>query len=253
MNFFYLLNLFSATTLGLYPLKRRRLTAIRISTLNLRRHGDCLRFIMWILIAIRRCLLSIASKPPVRLDKVGNISYSRFSSVVLWCPLGVTWANMLVAVQWPLKRAPHLLMATQWPLKRAPPLCGSVWYGGVEAHWSFLHYGESETWTWSMSLGEYRLWFDFFGWWGTSDFYNINLECCIDKWWRWMIAQTSVQIRWETLSSVLSPNLARSLDAPRLDVIMMVSLWTCRGIKKSKPESRGFENSRDLAVRHLTA
>ena len=50
------------------------------------------------------------------------------SSVALWCTLGVTWANMLVA--------------TQWPLKRAPPLHGSVWYGDVEAHWSFLRHAD---------------------------------------------------------------------------------------------------------------
>ena len=54
------------------------------------------------------------------------------SSVALWCPLWVTWANMLVATQWPLKRAPHLLVATQWPLKRVPHLSVSVWYGCLE-------------------------------------------------------------------------------------------------------------------------
>ena len=36
--------------------------------------------------------------------------------------LGVTYANMLVA--------------TQWPLKGAPDLPGSVWYGGLEVHLS---------------------------------------------------------------------------------------------------------------------
>ena len=40
--------------------------------------------------------------------------------------LGVTFANMLVATQWPLKRAPHLP--------------GYVWYGGLAAHWSYLRY-----------------------------------------------------------------------------------------------------------------
>ena len=40
--------------------------------------------------------------------------------------LGVGYANMLVATQWPLKRTPH------FP--------GSVWYGGLEAHWTYLRY-----------------------------------------------------------------------------------------------------------------
>ena len=44
---------------------------------------------------------------------------------VLW---GVTYANMLVAIQWPMKHAPHLP--------------GSVWYGGLEAHWSYLPYDD---------------------------------------------------------------------------------------------------------------
>ena len=59
-----------------------------------------------------------------------------------------------------------------------------------------------------------------------------------------------------------------SLEAARLDVIMIVSLWNlkasqqhcCWGVcqiserlKKSKPESRGFEASRDLAVRRPSA
>ena len=39
---------------------------------------------------------------------------------------GVTYANML--------------MATQWPLKRTPHMSGSVWYGGLEAHWTYLRY-----------------------------------------------------------------------------------------------------------------
>ena len=40
--------------------------------------------------------------------------------VLLW----VTYANTLVATQWPLKRSPHLP--------------GSVWYGGLEAHCAML-------------------------------------------------------------------------------------------------------------------
>ena len=40
--------------------------------------------------------------------------------------LGVTYTNMLVA--------------TQWTLKRAPQLNGSVWYGCLEAHWSYLRH-----------------------------------------------------------------------------------------------------------------
>ena len=40
--------------------------------------------------------------------------------------LGVTYANMLGATQWPLQRASHLP--------------GSVWYGGPEARWSYLRY-----------------------------------------------------------------------------------------------------------------
>ena len=40
--------------------------------------------------------------------------------------LGVAFANMVVASQWPLERAPHLP--------------GFVWYGDQEAHWSYLRY-----------------------------------------------------------------------------------------------------------------
>ena len=57
----------------------------------------------------------------MNIDYVGNVIHARFSSVV---HLGVTYTNMLVA--------------TQWPLKRAPRLPGSVWYGDLEAHWSYL-------------------------------------------------------------------------------------------------------------------
>ena len=42
-----------------------------------------------------------------------------------------------------------------------------------------------------------------------------------------------------------------SLEAVRLGVIMIVSLWNRN--RKSKPESLGFETSRDLALRRLTA
>ena len=53
-----------------------------------------------------------------------------------------------------------------------------------------------------------------------------------------------------------------SFEATRLDIAMVVSLWNLTGIsaavlsersEKFKPESRGFETSRDLAVRRLTA
>ena len=51
-----------------------------------------------------------------------------------------------------------------------------------------------------------------------------------------------------------------SLEAAKLDVILIVSLWNLTGIsaalerlKKSKPEFRGFETSWDLEVRRLTA
>ena len=54
--------------------------------------------------------------------------------------------------------------------------------------------------------------------------------------------------------------ISRSLEAARLDLAMIVSLWNLTGtcqiserLEKSKPESRGFETSRDLAVRRLTA
>ena len=63
--------------------------------------------------------------------------------------------------------------------------------------------------------------------------------------------------------------ISRSLEGARLGVIMIVSFWNlwqasrqhcCRDgcqiskrLKKSKHESRGFETSRDLAVRRLTA
>ena len=50
---------------------------------------------------------------------------------------------MLVAILWPLKRAPHLLVATQCPLKRARALCRSVWYGSSEAYWSYLRYADT--------------------------------------------------------------------------------------------------------------
>ena len=42
--------------------------------------------------------------------------------------LGVTFANMPVTTQWPLKRAPHLQQF--------------VLYGGLEAHWSYLLFVE---------------------------------------------------------------------------------------------------------------
>ena len=42
------------------------------------------------------------------IDYVGNFFHLRFSSIPLDALLGVTYANMLVATQWPLKRAPHL-------------------------------------------------------------------------------------------------------------------------------------------------
>ena len=58
----------------------------------------------------------------------------------------------------------------------------------------------------------------------------------------------------------------RSADAARLDAIMIASLWNSTGIsaallsrclsersEKSKIEYRGFETSRDLEVRRLTA
>ena len=35
----------------------------------------------------------------------------------------------------------NMLLATQWPMKRAPHLPRSLWYGGLEAHWGYLHYG----------------------------------------------------------------------------------------------------------------
>ena len=55
--------------------------------------------------------------------------------------------------------------------------------------------------------------------------------------------------------------ISRSLEAARLSVIMIVSHWNLTGIsaaieeqlKKSKPESRDFETSRDIVVRRLTA
>ena len=47
--------------------------------------------------------------------------FSRFDVL-----LGVIYANMLVTTQWPFKRAPHLP--------------GPAWYGGLEAHWSYLRY-----------------------------------------------------------------------------------------------------------------
>ena len=50
------------------------------------------------------------------------------------------------------------------------------------------------------------------------------------------------------------------LEAARLDIIMIVSHWNLTGIsaallrlEKSKPQSRGFETSRDLAVRPPSA
>ena len=50
-----------------------------------------------------------------------------------------------------------------------------------------------------------------------------------------------------------------SLEAARLDVAMVVSLRNLTGtstaerLEKFRPKSRGFETSRDLAVRRLTA
>ena len=45
--------------------------------------------------------------------------------------LGVTYANMLVATQWPLKHTPHLSR--------------SVCCGGLEAHWTYLRYAVGQT------------------------------------------------------------------------------------------------------------
>ena len=43
-----------------------------------------------------------------------------------------------------------------------------------------------------------------------------------------------------------------SLEAARLDVIMIVSLWNLIGIsealEKSQPKSRGFETKRDITI-----
>ena len=50
--------IFLSEHLGLYSLRRRRLTSIGIPIINLRRSDDRLRFIMGIPILIRRCLLS---------------------------------------------------------------------------------------------------------------------------------------------------------------------------------------------------
>ena len=60
------------------------------------------------------------------LIKMETFSIRGFLQLPLDILLGVTWANMLVA--------------TQWPLKRAPPLRGYVWYGGLEAHLSYLRF-----------------------------------------------------------------------------------------------------------------
>ena len=56
-----------------------------------------------------------------------NLSFEVFFSCSFYVLFVVTYANMLVDTQWPLKRAPHL----QRP----------VWYGGLEAHWSYLRHG----------------------------------------------------------------------------------------------------------------
>ena len=49
-----------------------------------------------------------------------------FVLLSLWYPLGSKLGKHAVATQWPLERAPHFQQ--------------SVWYGGLEAHWSYLRY-----------------------------------------------------------------------------------------------------------------
>ena len=43
-----------------------------------------------------------------------------------------------------------MLVATQWTLKPAPHLKGSVWYGGLEAHWNYLRH--AVFWTFSAAV-----------------------------------------------------------------------------------------------------
>ena len=69
-----------------------------------------------------------------------HLQFEVFFSCLFDVLLGVTYANILVATQWPVKRAPDFLFATQWPLKHRPHLQKYVWYRGLEAHWSCLHY-----------------------------------------------------------------------------------------------------------------
>ena len=57
-------------------------------------------------------------------------------------------------------------------------------------------------------------------------------------------------------SDVLPPN--PSLEAARWDIAMILSLWNLTGlsifkVEKSKPQSHGFETSRDLVVRRPSA
>ena len=63
------------------------------------------------------------------------LSWERLPFEVFFsCPfdvlLGVTYSNMLLATQWPIKRSPLLTS-----------LSGSVWYGGLKAHWNSVRYG----------------------------------------------------------------------------------------------------------------
>ena len=88
--------------------------------------------------------------------------------------------------------------------------------------------------------------------------------------WRWdnhcLDAGETIQGLHSLNGKMPCLQISWSLEATRLDVIMIVSLWNLTGIstallqrclskrlEKCKPEPRGFEISRDHAVRRLTA
>ena len=63
-----------------------------------------------------------------------QLSWKRLSfEVFMSCPLdvllGLTFANIFFIT--------NILVATQWPLKRGTNLQGAVWYGSLEADWSY--------------------------------------------------------------------------------------------------------------------
>ena len=97
----------------------------------------------------------------------------------------------------------------------------------------------------------------------------FSMRGIIQHWFQgdvFVILLHAINLGLYSLSGQMSfPQISLSLEAGRLEVLMIVSLSNstgisaCRGtcqiserLEKSKTEARGFESSLDLMVRHLT-